>query len=57
MSDVLLSTDVFEAFRDLCLESYELDPAWYYIAPGLAWDAALEKAKVELELLTVLTCF
>ena len=51
-SDVLLLTDVFENFRDLCLHNYGLDPCWYYIAPGLAWDAALKKTKVELELLT-----
>ena len=34
-----------------CLENYELDPAWYLIAPGLAWDAALKVINVELELL------
>ena len=51
-SDVLLLADVFENFRDLCLKNYELDPAWYYTVPGLAWDAALKKTKVELELLT-----
>ena len=45
-------TDVFEAFRDLCLENYELDPAWYYTAPGLAWNTALKKTEVELGLLT-----
>ncbi|XP_065650459.1 uncharacterized protein LOC136078605 [Hydra vulgaris] len=32
--------------------SYKLDPAWYYTSPGLAWDAALRKTKVELELLS-----
>ena len=52
MSDVLLLTDVFETFRDVCLINYDLDPAWYYTAPGLTWDAALKKTKVELELLT-----
>ena len=51
-SDVLLLADVFENFRDVCLTKYELDPAWYYTAPGLAWDAALKKTKVELELLS-----
>ena len=51
-SDVLLLADVFENFRDVCLENYGLDPAWYYTAPGLAWDAALKLTRVELELLT-----
>ena len=51
-SDVFLLADVFETFRDLCMTNYELDPAWYYTAPGLAWVAALKMTKVELELLT-----
>ena len=51
-SDVLLLADVFEIFRGLCMTNYELDPAWYYTAPCLAWDAALKTTKVELELLT-----
>ena len=50
-TDVLLLADVFENFRDVCQENYGLDPAWYYTAPGLAWDAALKVAKVELKLL------
>ena len=44
--------DVFKTFKDLCLENYGLDPAWYYTASDLAWDATLKKTKVELELLT-----
>ncbi|XP_022784290.1 uncharacterized protein LOC111324887 [Stylophora pistillata] len=51
-SNVLLLADVFEEFRNVCLENYNLDPAWYYTAPGLAWDAALKVTKVELELLS-----
>ncbi|XP_020912011.1 uncharacterized protein LOC110249773 [Exaiptasia diaphana] len=51
-SDVLLLADVFENFRNVCLENYGLDPTWYYTAPGLAWDAALKITKVKLELLT-----
>ena len=50
-TDVLSLADVFENFRDVCQESYGLDPAWYYTAPGLAWDAALKVTKVELDLL------
>ena len=38
------------------MTNYELDPAWYYTAPGLAWDAALKMTKVELELLTDMRC-
>ena len=41
-SDVLLSSDVFENFRKLCLKIYELDPAKFFSAPGLAWQAALK---------------
>ena len=50
--DVLLLADVFENFRNICLENYELDPAHYYTAPGLAWDAALKVTDVNLELLS-----
>ena len=49
---VLLLADIFENFRDICIKNYNLDPAHYYSAPGLAWDAALKVTKVELELLT-----
>ena len=35
-----------------CLEHYELDPAHFYTAPGLAWTAALKITKIKLELLT-----
>ena len=50
--DVLLLADVFENFRNICLENYELDPAHYCTAPGLAWDAALKVTGVNLELLS-----
>ena len=51
-SDVLLLADVFEEFRNVCLENYSLDPAWYYTSPGLSWDALLKHSRVSLELLT-----
>ena len=49
-SDVTMLADFFEKFRTMCLDSYRLDPAHYYSAPGLAWDAALRMTKVNLEL-------
>ena len=51
-SDTLLLANVFESFRDKCIETYELDPAHFLSAPGLAWQACLKKTRVELELST-----
>ena len=50
-SDTLLLADVFENFRNKCLEVYELDPAHFLSLPGLAWQACLKKTNVKLELL------
>ena len=44
--------DVFENFRSICINIYELNPAKFFSAPGLAWQAALKKTKVKLDLLT-----
>ena len=35
-SDILLLADVFENFRDKCIEIYKLDTAHFLSAPGLA---------------------
>ena len=50
-TDVLLLADVFEKFRNTCLEHYQLDPAYYYTIPHLAWNACLKLTGQQLELL------
>ncbi|KAG8265999.1 hypothetical protein J6590_108378 [Homalodisca vitripennis] len=49
-TDVLLLADVFENFRTICVNNYELDPANYLTLPSLTFDAMLKFTKVELEL-------
>ena len=51
-SNTLLLRDVFENFWNTCLEINELDAAKFLPDPGLAWQAALKKIKVKLDLLT-----
>ena len=45
-------TDVFENFRNKCIEIYELDPIYFVSPPGLAWQACLKKTGEKLELIT-----
>ena len=51
-SNTLLLADVFENFRNMCIEIYKHDPAKCLSATGLAWQVALNKTKVKLDLLT-----
>ena len=51
-TDTSLLADVFENFRNMCLEKYQLDPSHFLSAPGLAWKSSLRKTGVNLELLT-----
>ena len=50
--DVLLLADVFENFRDMCISTYNLDPVFYYTAPGFSFDCMLKYTNVKLELLS-----
>ena len=50
-SDVILLADVFESFRNTAMETYKLDPAHYFTAPGFSWDSMLKYTGVELDLL------
>ena len=49
-TDVLLLTDVFENFRDMCLSFYGLDPVYYYTLPNFAFDAMLKLTGIEIDL-------
>ncbi|GFY22677.1 uncharacterized protein TNCV_2179381 [Trichonephila clavipes] len=51
-TDVLLLTDVFENFRKICMQTYKLDPCWYFTTPALSWDAMLLHTKVAIERFT-----
>ena len=40
----MLLADVLETFRNTCLKNYKFDPAHFYIAPDLVWQALLKTA-------------
>ena len=44
-TDTLLLADVYEKFRDKCIEIYGLDPSYFFSVPGLAWQVCLKKNK------------
>ena len=41
-SDTLLLADVFENFRNKCIEIYGLDPSYFLCTPELAWQTWLK---------------
>ena len=51
-TDVMLLADVFQKFRKMSMINYGLDPAHFYSAPGLAWEAMLKMTGVRLELIS-----
>ena len=50
--DVLQLADVFENFREMCLNDDGLDPINYFTIPQLTWDSAFKSTKCHLHLLT-----
>ena len=50
-TDILLLADVFQKFREMCLEYYTLEPLHYISLPGFSWDAMLKMTGINLELL------
>ena len=49
---MLLLADVFDNFRKMCVNYYNLDPTNYTPAPNVAFEAMLYKTGAELELIT-----
>ncbi|KAL4123344.1 hypothetical protein QTP88_015541 [Uroleucon formosanum] len=48
-TDVCLLADVFENFRDLCMQTLKLDASHYMTTPGFAFDCMLKHTNVQLE--------
>ena len=48
----VIYSDVFENFRKMNLEIYQLDPTKFLSAPELAWQVSFKKTDLTLELLT-----
>lgn len=51
-TDILLLTDIFENFRSTCHATYSLDPAHYFGAPNISFDAMLKYTNISIELFT-----
>ncbi|GFQ90624.1 vesicular glutamate transporter 2, partial [Trichonephila clavata] len=49
---VVLLAEVYENFRTLSMNYFELDPVHFYTTPSLTWSAGIKTTNVTLELLT-----
>ena len=50
--DILLLVDVFEKFKNRCLENYRLCPSNYLSVLDLSWDAMFSMTKVKLDIIS-----
>ena len=50
--DILLLVDVFEKFKNRCLENYGLCPSNYLSVLDLSWEAMFSMTKVELDIIS-----
>ena len=48
--DTAQLSDIFKNFRSLCLEEYQLDPAYFVSTPSLAFEAMLKITKAKIGL-------
>ena len=51
-TDTLLLADVFENFRNMALEKFQVDPCHYVTAPSMFCDALLKTSNAQLELVS-----
>jgi hypothetical protein len=51
-TDVMLLTDVFETFINLCVQYYKLDPSYYISLPSFGWDVMMRMTGIQFEQLT-----
>ena len=56
-SHLLLLADVFENYRQMNLECFNLDPAQYLSGPQISFDACLKMTKIKLELISDLDMY
>ena len=50
--DTARLSNAFENFKSLCLEEYQLDPAYFVSTPSLVFEAMFKITKVKIELFT-----
>ena len=57
IADVLILADVFEAFREMGMMNFGLDPAHYVSAPQFAWDSMLKSTEAKVDLISDLSMY